>query len=108
MNQAAEFDPENDLADLKSAEDFLEFFGIAYDRAVLQVNRLHILQRFHNYLSASSARGAVSMPAYRALLEKAYLDFVQSDARTEKVFRVFQRQDGHVATIPLSAIGRAG
>jgi nitrogenase-stabilizing/protective protein len=95
---------EDDLADLRSAEEFLEYFGIEFDRTVVQVNRLHILQRFHNYLE-----GAGKEPDYdtwRFLLNKAYEDFVHSDARTEGVFQVFKRMQG-IATIPLTAIGRA-
>ena len=38
------------LEDLSSAEDFLDFFGVEYDASVVQVNRLHILQRYHDYL----------------------------------------------------------
>ena len=42
---------DDELQDLSSAEDFLEYFGVAYDQKVVQVNRLHILQRFHDYLA---------------------------------------------------------
>ena len=60
----------------------------------MQVNRLHILQRFHDYL----AKQAPNLPPeeeaqrgiYRLWLERAYRDFVASDALTEKVFAVFQ------------------
>ena len=34
------------LAKLSSAEDFLEFFTLPYEQAVVNVNRLHILNRF--------------------------------------------------------------
>ena len=82
------------LEDLVSAEDFLEFFEIPFDPAVVHVNRLHILQRFHDYL----ARQAPNLPPeedqqrgiYRLWLERAYKDFVTSDSLTEKVFAVFQ------------------
>jgi len=82
------------MGDLVSAEDFLEFFAIPFDQQVVQVKRLHILQRFHDYL----CRQAPSLPPdeeaqrtiYRLWLERAYLDFVESDALSEKVFRVFQ------------------
>jgi len=47
--RAEELDEE--LAELSSAEDFLEFFGVEYDPSVVHVNRLHILQRFHDYLA---------------------------------------------------------
>lgn len=82
------------LEDLVSAEDFLEFFEISYEPSVVHVNRLHILQRFHDYL----ARQAPNLPPeedqqrgiYRLWLERAYQDFVVSDSLTEKVFAVFQ------------------
>ncbi|WP_374327317.1 nitrogenase-stabilizing/protective protein NifW [Azonexus sp.] len=85
------------MEELVSAEDFLDYFGIPYEASVVQVNRLHILQRFHDYL----ARQAPNLPPeeeqqraiYRLWLERAYQDFTVSDALTEKVFAVFQ----HVA-----------
>ena len=36
------------------------------------------------------------------LLQQAYQDFVVSDARSEKVFRVFQQRQPEPVTIPLS------
>ena len=85
---------EEDLEELVSAEDFLDYFGVPYEPAIVQVNRLHILQRFHDYL----AKQAPNLPPeedaqrgiYRLWLERAYRDFVASDALTEKVFAVFQ------------------
>jgi nitrogenase-stabilizing/protective protein len=97
------FDFESATADCEGAEDFLEHFGVAYDRAVLQVSRLHILQRFHDYVAAHAAPR--SFDGYRSLLARAYADFVASDAQTEKVFRVLQRAAG-MATVPLTAIKR--
>ena len=35
------------LKTLSSANEFLEFFGIAYDERVVHVNRLHLLKRFY-------------------------------------------------------------
>lgn len=88
---------EDDLEDLESAEDFLQYFGVDYDQTVVHVNRLHILQRFHDYL----AKSADSMPHkndlkkgfYLKLLQQAYEDFVDSDAQTEKVFKVFKASE---------------
>lgn len=87
-----------DLADLVSAEDFLDHFGIDYDPAVVQVSRLHILQRFHNYLAAEPMAPSASAEAerYAHCLKQAYQDFVDSDPMTEKVFAVFHRQRGEV------------
>ena len=81
------------LEDLVSAEDFLEYFDVPFEPSVVHVNRLHILQRFHDYL----ARQAPNMPPdedaqrgiYRLWLERAYQDFVNSNALNEKVFAVF-------------------
>ncbi len=100
-----DFDLEMD--ELESAEDFLDYFGIDYDPSVVHVNRLHILQRFHDYLA-----GVEQMPSdtakrrvlYADLLAGAYQDFVESDALTEKVFRVFQIQGPTVATVDLSEL----
>ena len=95
-----------DIADLVSAEDFLDYFDVAYDAGVVQVNRLHILQRFHDYLGRCAAAHTPTHAESRASLARAYDDFVHSDAITEKVFKVLQRASG-VATVPLAAIGRA-
>lgn len=89
--------PLNDLEldELESAEDFLSYFGIDFDPAVVQVNRLHILQRFHDYLAEAKTlpeEAQTRFDLHRDLLQGAYQDFVHSDARTEKVFRVFKQQ----------------
>lgn len=99
---------EFDLEDLSSAEDFLDYFGIAFDPAKVHVNRLHILQRFHDYLAdveLMPEAEAERFKLYAGLLKSAYDDFVQSDARTEKVFRVFKMQQPASVTIPLSEFG---
>ena len=84
------------LAELESAEDFLEFFDVPYSPSIVQVNRLHILQRFHDYLAKGDAMSMSSDEAqrrgiYRCALSKAYGDFVQSGALGERVFRVLQQ-----------------
>jgi nitrogenase-stabilizing/protective protein len=101
---------EEDLEDLESAEDFLNYFDIEYEQSIVHVNRLHILQRFHDYLT----QGADSMPedeeikraVYKKLLARAYQDFVSSDAQTEKVFKVFNMGIGEAQTafVPLTDI----
>ncbi len=103
-----EQDFEDDMEELVSAEDFLEYFGIEYVPSVVHVNRLHILQRFNDYL----AKGADSMPddvaaktaVYTKLLQQAYQDFVESDALTEKVFKVFHMHEPQQAFVSLDAI----
>lgn len=100
-----------ELKELEGAEEFLDYFGIDYAPTVVQVNRLHILQRFHDYLNALGAAMPAAEDSQRAAyadcLRRAYQDFVTSDALTEKVFKVFQRQTGkHVAVFPLDRLVR--
>lgn len=91
---------EEEMEELSSAEDFLQYFEVEYDPAVVHVNRLHIMQRFHDYLDDSQAVMAgyegndeAMAAGYKTLLERAYRDFVNSDALTEKVFKVFKMQE---------------
>lgn len=96
---------EMDMEELCSAEDFLDYFQIPYEPSIVQVNRLHILQRFHNYLEAANDEMPQEESALRAYyagwLQRAYGDFVNSDARTEKVFRVFRMNEPQQVAIPL-------
>lgn len=94
-----------DLDELSSAEDFLEYFEVEYEPSVVHVNRLHILQRYHNYINAvesmpedEDAKKAI----YAELLGKAYNDFVNSDAATEKVLKVYRMNEPSVVMVPLS------
>jgi nitrogenase-stabilizing/protective protein len=95
------------LKALSSAEDFFTFFAVPSAESVVQVNRLHILKRFYQYLNkAEGLEGADDVELYRryrALLAQAYQDFVQSTPAQEKVFKVLQNVDGtqHVAASAL-------
>lgn len=95
------------LEDLESAEDFLNYFGVAFDAAVVHVNRLHILQRYHNYMAKAGALPEADdarREVYTTLLTRAYQDFVISDALTEKVFKVFHMHEPQTAFVPLTSI----
>lgn len=99
------------LDDLETAEDFLNYFEIPYDRHVLNVNRLHILKRFQDYMveaKVDALDDAARHDRMRDLLAKAYEDFVRSDALTERVFKVHRdaanRLPGNAAFVPLSQI----
>lgn len=96
---------ELDLDELSSAEDFLEYFGVPYDAGVVHVNRLHILQRFHDYLDDLDGMPGdedAQRAVYAEWLTRAYADFVESDAQTEKVFRVFRMNEPVHVEIPLT------
>lgn len=95
------------MEEMESAEDFLDYFGVAYEPAVVHVNRLHILQRFHDYIAKAGPPPedeAGRRGMYADLLRQAYEDFVLSDALTEKVFKVFHMHEPQTAFVPLSAI----
>ncbi|MEJ2060558.1 MAG: nitrogenase-stabilizing/protective protein NifW [Gammaproteobacteria bacterium] len=106
MNDELTLDEE--LEELSSAEDFLQYFDIEYEPAVVHVNRLHILQRFHDYLNqsetllpeAEEARRGV----YRRLLQRAYQDFVESSALEEKVFKVFHMHEPQETFVSLESL----
>ncbi len=86
------------LAQLSSAEEFLDFFGVAYEQPVVNVSRLHILKRFYQYLRHETGlidrEEAMQRNRYRELLTRAYQDFVDSTPAQEKVFKVFQDTAG--------------
>lgn len=94
------------LEELVSAEDFLDYFGIEYEPSVVHVNRLHILQRFHDYLAKVTLpqTEAELRAVYVAQLTRAYQDFVESDALTEKVFKVFHMHEPQTKFVPLNSI----
>jgi nitrogenase-stabilizing/protective protein len=106
-----DFDME--LEELSTAEDFLDYFGVVYDPSVVHVNRLHILQRFHDYMSGvkiPQGDTAACRALYAENLVRAYQDFVESDAVTEKVFKVFKDQEAKSKSsfVPLTTISIAG
>lgn len=86
------------IQDFSAAEEFLDFFGIEYQASVVHVNRLHILKRFNQYLGRTpipeDMDEASAWDTCKTLLTRAHDDFVSSTAAQEKVFKVFQEQDG--------------
>jgi nitrogenase-stabilizing/protective protein len=102
------------LKALSSAEDFMHFFGVPFEERVVQVNRLHILKRFYQYLHSTDGLTGLDdiemFRRYRELLVRAYGDFLSSTPAREKVFKVFQDADGQrtvsVASLRDSLPGR--
>ncbi|TVZ38840.1 nitrogenase-stabilizing/protective protein [Alteromonadaceae bacterium 2753L.S.0a.02] len=94
-----QFELEEDMDELSSAEDFLNYFGIEYDQTVVHVNRLHIMQRYHDYLEKASESVEAAetqedlVKIHKALLEQSYIDFVNSDAATEKVLKIYKMSE---------------
>lgn len=95
----------NEMARLSAAEEFFALLDVPYDPQALHVHRLHILKRFQQYLAAmppDATDEAALRDACRALLTRAHDDFVRSTAAQEKVFKVFQDQEGK--SVPLTAL----
>ena len=100
-----------DMQQLGSAEEFLDYFAVPYDRAVVNVSRLHILKRFNQYLAQQGGvEGLEPARAYglcREMLARAYGDFLVSSGIQEKVFKVFQAAHGE-HRVALDSLRRAG
>ena len=73
----------------------------------MNVNPLHRLQGFHDYLSNNPLEGddEARRAHHKSFLEMAYHDFTVSDAVTEKVFSVFKKASG-TAFVPITAVTR--
>ena len=99
---------EEELEEMESAEDFLQYFNVEYDQRIVHINRLHILQRFHDYIAQSTEEipddDELKKEIYCKFLQQAYLDFVDSDALTEKVFKVFKMTEPQTAFVSLDEI----
>ena len=97
----------NTMQKFSGAEEFLDFLGVDYVPQVVQVNRLHILKRFQQYLGRDPVPEGLpeadERAAYKDRLQQAYQDFVQSNAVVEKVFKVFQDKAG-VQTISVNKL----
>ena len=76
-----------------SAEEFFELLGVAYDPKVVNVARLHILKRMGQYLAGEDfdgLRGDEVAVRCKAVLERAYADFLSSSPLGERVFKVLK------------------
>jgi nitrogenase-stabilizing/protective protein len=81
------------LKTASSAEDFFALLGVAYDPKLLNVARLHILKRMGQYLASEELEGlpeAEVTARCKAVLQRAYDDFVKSSPLDERVFKVLK------------------
>ncbi|MGL5062960.1 MAG: nitrogenase-stabilizing/protective protein NifW [Microcoleus sp.] len=93
---------------LVNAEDYLNFFELPYDPQFVNVNRLHILQKFSSFIKAIDAEfpdlnEAEKLERYRSALQQAYDTFTTSSPLDEKLFKVFNDKPQNV--VLLSQIG---
>jgi nitrogenase-stabilizing/protective protein len=90
------------------AEQYFEFFNLPYDPQIVNINRLHILRKFSEYMQNINAASTASSEAdrleeYQAALEEAYSVFLTSNSLEQKLFKVFQNKPKNV--VLLSEIG---
>jgi nitrogenase-stabilizing/protective protein len=95
-----------------SAEEFFELLGVAYDPKLVNVARLHILKRMGQYLAGEDLAGlseAEATTRCKAVLERAYADFVASSPLDQRVFKVLKdavlpKSPRQPAFVPLDAL----
>jgi nitrogenase-stabilizing/protective protein len=91
----------NQLAD---AEEYLEFFELPYDQQLVNVNRLHILKKFSQYIEEINANSPElseeeKLNQYRDALQRAYEVFLTSNSIEQKLFKVFNEKPKNVVTL---------
>jgi nitrogenase-stabilizing/protective protein len=90
---------------LVNAEEYFEFFGLPYDSKVVNINRLHILQKFSTLIKAIEPALSESeqLAQYQTALQQAYDTFLTASPLDEKLFKVFNEKPQNV--VMLSEIG---
>lgn len=76
-----------------AAEEFFTLLGVDYDPRIVNVARLHILRRMGQYLAGEDFAGATDETVAercKAVLERAYADFVASSPIDQRVFKVLK------------------
>lgn len=89
---------------LTDAEQYFEFFGLVYDRKVVNVNRLHILKKFSNVIrqiddSSPSIDDSQRLALYRTALIESYELFLASTGVEQKLFKVFHEKPHNVVLL---------
>ncbi len=91
---------------LTEADQYLQFFDLPYDPEIVNVNRLHILQKFSNLIKELDLTGASEEEAlnqYAQALQQAYNLFLSSNSLEQKLFKAFKEPPQNV--VMLSDIG---
>jgi nitrogenase-stabilizing/protective protein len=94
----------NQFQKLVDAEEFLQFFELPYDQKFVNVNRLHILQKFSQFIGEIDAANPTSSEAeklnqYALALQKAYALFLESTPHEQKLFKVFNDKPKNVVKL---------
>ena len=89
---------------LVDAEEFFQFFNMSYDLEVVNVNRLHILKKFSQYMKEIDVQSPdlsqeERLNQYSLALQKAYQVFIESTPHEQKLFKVFNDKPKNVVTL---------
>ncbi|MCM0591658.1 MAG: nitrogenase-stabilizing/protective protein NifW [Gloeotrichia echinulata IR180] len=89
---------------LVDAEEFFKFFDLPYDQKFVNVNRLHILKKFSQYISEVDENSAglsseERLNKYAEALQKAYEVFMESTPHEQKLFKVFNDKPKNVVKL---------
>ncbi|BBC26997.1 nitrogenase-stabilizing/protective protein NifW [Pseudanabaena sp. ABRG5-3] len=89
---------------LTDAEQYFEFFDLAYDPQVVNINRLHILKKFSQSLEEIDtklveAAEEQKLSFYREALENSYATLQTSNAIEQKLFKVFHQKPHNVVML---------
>lgn len=89
---------------LVDAEEFFLFFGLPYDQKFVNVNRLHILKKFSQYISeiddtSAGLSAEEKLHKYAEALQKAYEVFMESSPHEQKLFKVFNDKPKNVVKL---------
>lgn len=95
------------LADFKKisdAEDYFRFFELPFDQQAVNVNRLHILKKFSQYMTEidetfPDLTEEQKLVKYSEALQSAYNLFLSSSAVEQKLFKVFNDKPKNVVMI---------
>ncbi|OKH27815.1 nitrogenase-stabilizing/protective protein NifW [Chroogloeocystis siderophila] len=89
---------------LVNTEEYFEFFRLPYDARIVQVNRLHILKLFSQYIREIDANNpdlnqTEKLSLYRQALERAYEVFLNSTPLEQKLFKVFNEKPKNIVML---------
>jgi nitrogenase-stabilizing/protective protein len=94
----------DEFKQLVDAEEFFHFFNLPYDQMVVNVNRLHILKKFSQYIqevdhNSSGLSAEEKLNQYCAALQQAYQVFIESTPQEQKLFKVFNDKPKNVVKL---------
>lgn len=94
----------NNFDRLTTAEEYLDFFQIPYDPKIVNVNRLHILQKFSQNISgindhAPNLTETEKLARYQTALTEAYELFLTKSSIETKLFKVFNQKPQNIVML---------